>query len=59
MFRKTKKQCEVVVCNNKLPEDPARIVIDEEFEMLVCDECAKLLEVIEEKVHEILNNEPL
>lgn len=51
MIFKKKPKCEVLDCNNNLPEDPAIIVVGE-HEFKVCDECALLMSTLQEKFEE-------
>lgn len=49
-------ECEVPQCRNKVSSQPHTIRIDcgDEFsDFTVCDECAKLMEVIEERSREL------
>ena len=52
LFSNKKPLCEVHICSNFLPENPAYIVMDE-HQFRVCDECYKLMEVITEKYEEM------
>ena len=53
------KKCELK-CGNKLPKDPYVVIIEGEVTgMTICDECAKLLQIIGEKMAERLNDESL
>lgn len=47
------------VCEaNSLPESPAKIILDNGEQIEICDECERLLSVINEKMNELLD-EPL
>ena len=58
LFSNKKPICEVQVCDNFLPEDPAIIQLDE-HQFHVCDDCARIMEHINEKFEERLNDESL
>lgn len=48
------------VCqSNPLPESPAKIVLDNGEEILICEECERLLNVIESKVGDLLSDTSL
>lgn len=50
-----KKKCST--CTNKIENDNPYIVIMNDESLEICDECAKLLEVISKKIEERLSNE--
>ena len=47
LFKKEPRQCETPECTNVLPEDPAVIYVGE-YAFDVCEECEKLMEIIQE-----------
>jgi len=60
LFRKkTERQCEIPNCNNSITGEGATIRMefenDDYLEVKVCDECERLLEVLEEKSQELFN----
>lgn len=58
LFSKKKPLCEVRVCDNFLPDDPAVIQLDEHT-FQVCDDCARIIEIMHEKFEERLDDESL
>jgi len=44
---------------NSLPKSPAKIVLDNGEEILICEECERLLSVIECKVSDLLSDTSL
>lgn len=48
MFKKKRPLCETSDCAEFLPEDPAVIVMGE-HEFKVCDSCARVIELLQEK----------
>lgn len=56
IFQKKRPICEISVCDNFLPKDPAKIVLDE-HEYTICDECCNLMQTIMEKFEEREENE--
>lgn len=57
--RENKPYCQLPNCSNELPVDPAKVVFDEESPTLICDECAQLLDVIQEKMEGMLDDKSL
>ena len=62
MFLKKKRYCELQSCKNPITSDSAKIRMNIEgsedgdyWEIAVCDECEKLLEVLQEKSHELMS----
>jgi hypothetical protein len=56
LLKKNRRKCELHHCGNILPEEPGVIRIGEDddyVEFTVCDECVKLMEVLEEKITEM------
>lgn len=57
MFKK-KKKC--ALCPNKLTENPFRVILEgTDNSMLICDECARLMEVISDIMETSMNDESL
>jgi len=55
MFKK-KKVCDVPQCDTKLGDEPVQIVIDgAEFD--VCDDCGRVMELIQQKFEERLSDD--
>lgn len=53
-----KPLCEVQVCDNFLSDDPSIIQLGE-HQFHVCDDCARIMEIMHEKFEERLNDESL
>lgn len=49
--RKPVKKCQIPECSKTLPKEPAIIYVGE-FAFEVCEECEKLMEVIQQKTEE-------
>jgi len=56
--RKPKRTCEIPKCSNVLPEEPAVIYMGE-YAFDVCEECEKLMDIIQEKTEEHYGDESL
>lgn len=55
---KKKRICETPICYNELPEEPWTLMIDD-HKFTVCDECAKIIEHMQNKMEESLDDESL
>ena len=49
--RKPVKKCQTPNCSNVLPEEPAVIYVGE-YAFDVCEECEKLMDIIQQKTEE-------
>ena len=58
MFKKEQKKCQTPDCGNVLPKEPAVIYVGE-YAFEVCEECEKLMEIIQEKTEEHYGDESL
>lgn len=56
--RKPKRKCQTPNCSNVLPEEPAVIYVGE-YAFDVCEECEKLMDIIQEKTEEHYGDESL
>ena len=54
--RKPEKKCEIPDCSNVLPEDPAVIYMGD-YAFYVCEECEKLMDIIQQKTEEHYGDE--
>jgi hypothetical protein len=54
--RKPKRTCQTPNCSNVLPEEPAIIYVGE-YAFDVCEECEKLMDIIQEKTEEHYGDE--
>jgi Fe2+ or Zn2+ uptake regulation protein len=57
-FSKKRPLCEVQVCSNFLTEEPAIIQVGE-HEFQVCEDCARIMEIMHEKFEERLDDESI
>ena len=58
LFKKESKQCQTPNCSNVLPTEPAIIYVGE-YAFDVCEECEKLMDIIQEKTEEHYGDESL
>ncbi len=56
--RKPKRTCQTPNCSNVLPEEPAIIYVGE-YAFDVCEECEKLMDIIQQKTEEHYGDESL
>lgn len=56
--RKEKKTCQIPNCSNVLPEVPAVIYMGE-YAFDVCEECEKLMDIIQQKTEDHYGDESL
>ena len=56
--RKEKRTCQTPNCSNVLPEEPAVIYVGE-YAFDVCEECEKLMDIIQEKTEAHYGDESL
>jgi hypothetical protein len=56
--RKPKRTCQTPNCSNVLPEEPAIIYVGE-YAFDVCEECEKLMDIIQEKTEEHYGDESI
>lgn len=56
--RKQKRICEIPECNNVLPKEPAVIYMGD-YAFDVCEECEKLMDIIQRKTEEHYGDESL
>ena len=56
--RKPKRTCQTPNCSNVLPEEPAIIYVGE-YAFDVCEECEKLMDIIQEKTEDHYGDEPV
>lgn len=58
LFKRYKQQkCEAPNCSNDLPERPAIVVLGDEYELRLCEECERFFEVLSEKMEELLDEQ--
>ena len=56
--RKPKRKCQTPNCSNVLPTEPAIIYVGE-YAFDVCEECEKLMDIIQEKTEAHYGDESL
>jgi len=56
--RKPKRKCQTPNCSNVLPEEPAVIYVGE-YAFDVCEECERLMDIIQEKTEEYYGDESI
>ena len=56
--RKPKRTCQTPNCSNVLPEEPAIIYVGE-YAFDVCEECEKLMDIIQQKTEDHYGDESL
>jgi hypothetical protein len=56
MFKKKQSKCQTPDCENVLPTEPAVIYVGE-YAFHVCEECEKLMDIIQEKTEEHYGDE--
>ena len=52
------RTCQTPNCSNVLPEEPAIIYVGE-YAFDVCEECEKLMDIIQEKTEDHYGDEPV
>ena len=60
MLKRDKPKCQLHHCSNDLPKEPGVIRMGDEedyIEFTVCDECVKLMEVLQDKMAELQGRE--